>query len=169
MTYRVLYFLSNFARNAKYRIILSGHSPFLTLTSGIDLLNDDQTLSFMTLGCCRATGIRSLQSQKVTVSQNFCLLSEFQCHNDRLKLWIPPPSKGQPFWASHGHFKSLLLVQFACSPWKQPVLCSCLALPVTTATLSACKNLNCALYFIFPKPGKLVVALRGPCPLLRAV
>lgn len=131
MTYRVLYFLSNFARNAKYSIILSGHLPFLTLTSGIDLLNDDQTFSFMTLGHCRATGIRSLQSQKVTVSQNFCLLSEFHCHNDRLKLYDPSLGKGQSFWAPHAHFKTPQLIQFVCSPWKQPVLCSHLALPIT--------------------------------------
>lgn len=43
MTYGVLYFLSNFARNAKYSIIISGHLPFLTLKSGIVLLYNNQT------------------------------------------------------------------------------------------------------------------------------
>lgn len=71
MTYGVLYFLSNFARNAKYSIIISGHLPFLTLQSGIDLLNNNQTLSLMTLGCCTAIAMTSLWPQKAPASQNF--------------------------------------------------------------------------------------------------
>jgi len=89
MTYGVLYFLSNFARNAKYTVIISGHLPLLTLKSDIDL-NNKQTLSLMTLECCIATGTRSLWSQKAPASQNFRLLSELHCHNDTLKFYHPP-------------------------------------------------------------------------------
>lgn len=71
MTYGVLYFLSNFARNAKYSIIILGHLPFLTLKSGIDYLNNNQTLALMTLGCRTAAGMRSLWSQKAPATQNF--------------------------------------------------------------------------------------------------
>lgn len=165
MTYRVLDFLSNFARNAKYSIILSGHLPFLTLTSGIDLLNDDQTLSFMTLGRYRATVLRS---QKVPVCQNFCLLSEFHCRNDRLKLYYHP-------WAK-GSFSGLLMD--ISKAWLSLLVTnesSCTVLILSpayycshTVSVQVRQNLNCALYFIFLYPGKLV-ALRGPCPLLQAV
>lgn len=174
MTYRVLHFLSNFARNAKYSTVLSGHLPLLTLTSGIDLLNDDRTMmikwrSFVTLGHCRATEITSLQSQKV--SQNFCLLCEFRCHNDRLKLYDPPPEQRTALLGSPWTFR----MPSAGSVCLLPMKAACTVLTLSpacyhshTVSLQVRQNLNCALYFIFPNPGKWVVALRWPCPLLQA-
>lgn len=93
MTYNVQYFLPNFARNAKYSIIIAGDLPFLTL---IDLLNNNQTSSLMTLGCCTAEGMRSLWSQKAPASENFWLLSEIHCHDDRLRFYDSPQAKDSP-------------------------------------------------------------------------
>lgn len=126
MTDGVLYFLSTFARNAKYCIIISGHLPFLTLKSGTDLLNDNHSLSLMTLGCCTSTGMRSLWSQKAPASQNFWHLPKIHCLNDRLEFSDPPRAKDSPCLSTSWTFQKSVAVSVCLVPMK--VTCTVLIL-----------------------------------------